>query len=133
MILLKEIQLNQGKRKNVRYIITNTLIFELTTEHRFEYRTATMLRPIIDESLVRFYRIAAIKELKKICSSHASVISIEDWPLWGLGVRTGALAMQFYVSDYSLPMYNVLRLEGHTHTRAANQSVAPRVDLEVEI
>ena len=25
------------------------------------------------------------------------------------------------------------RLEGHTHMRAANQSVAPRVDLEVEI
>ena len=29
--------------------------------------------------------------------------------------------------------YTVPRLEGHTHTRAANQSVAPRVDLEVEI
>ena len=25
------------------------------------------------------------------------------------------------------------RLEGHTHTRAANQSVAPRVDLEIAI
>ena len=29
--------------------------------------------------------------------------------------------------------YTVPRLEGHTHTRAASQSVAPRVDLEVEI
>ena len=27
--------------------------------------------------------------------------------------------------------YTVPRLEGHTHTRAANQSVAPRVDLEI--
>ena len=63
MILLKEIPSNQGKRKNLRYIITKSLIFELTTEHRFEYR------------------------------------------------------------------HDVPRLEGHTH----NQSVAPRVDLEVEI
>ena len=62
MILLKEIQSNQGQRKNLPYIITKSLIFELTTEHRFEYRTATMLRPIIDESLVPFYRIATIKE-----------------------------------------------------------------------
>ena len=29
--------------------------------------------------------------------------------------------------------YTVPRLEGHTHTRAANQSVTPRVDLEIEI
>ena len=28
---------------------------------------------------------------------------------------------------------SVTTLSGHTHTRAANQSVAPRVDLEVEI
>ena len=29
--------------------------------------------------------------------------------------------------------YTVPRLEGHAHTQAANQSVATRVDLEVEI
>ena len=84
MILLKEIQSNQGKRKNLRDIITKSLIFELTTEHRFEYRTA-MLRPIIDESLVPFYRIAAIKEFLKICSSRECYINRRLTPVGSRG------------------------------------------------
>ena len=86
MILLKEIQSNQGKQKDLRYIITKSLILELTTEHRFEYRTATMLSPIIDESLVPFYRIAAIKEFPKICSSHECYINRRLTPVGSRGL-----------------------------------------------
>ena len=73
-----------------------------------------MLRPIIDESLVPFYRIAAIKEFVKICSSRECYINRRLTPVGSRGLAitgyycTASPCFRVHVYIYTVHVCNVI-------------------------